>query len=329
MKKLVVLILCLVIAMSLACKRQPQFVEPQTDPIVERSVQPEAETTAEENPETPGAEPQTVPNETEPPTETPEPAPYEPDLSMLPILYRVDWDRTEADMFTCDIDYDGVEEKIAYRFDMENETAYILVDGEELKFTQCSALCSVILVDLDPETPWVNLLVMCDSGSDDYTTTEVHPENGAFVRGVEKEYIALKDDGTLVSYERTDLLGTKDGCRTVHGEKLEPDSEWLTVYMPTEEKLKDKEERKSLIEGGTLLHLKRTINCRIDGEPAKIKKGTYLYLTRYHESGMLMEVRTEDGRIALIAVDCDPDESRYLINGRQQDKVFDNIFYAD
>jgi len=52
-------------------------------------------------------------------------------------------------------------------------------------------------------------------------------------------------------------------------------------------------------------------------------------MTRFHESRMIVEVRTEDGRTALISVDYDPNEYSYLIGGRDQNKVFDNIFYAD
>ena len=343
MKKLVVLILCLAIALSLACADRPQDVAGQSDPIaVVTENTPEPAVDAAEETPAPSAESimdipigmtgspsEEMTPEPVQPSDTPEPTPYQPDLTMLPMAYRVDWEMTEATMFTCDIDYDGEQETISYRFDEKNEIAYILVDDAEMKFTQCSDLNHVILVDLDPETPWVNLLVVCDSGSDDYTTTEVHPENGTLVRGIEKEFVSLDGDGRLVSYERTDLLGTREGKRYVHGERLEPDSEWLTVYTPSEEDLKDKEARKSLIEVGTLLHAKRAINCRINGEPAKIKKGTYLYMTRFHESRMLVEVKTEDGTTALIAVDCDPDAYGYYIGGREQGKVFDNIFYAD
>lgn len=333
MKKIAVFLMCFVMLLCTACaeskpaevapeggeKTEPIAVEPQETPAPEQN-EPESAAEAE-----PAAEATPEP-ETELPTEAPA-TPYTPDLSALPIEYRIDWDRKEGTMFTYDIDFDGEAEKITYRLDEKENATYILVDDESIAFPGSCVLDRVILVDLDPETPWVNLLAVIDMASDDYITTEVHSENGAFVKGVEKEFISLSSDGRLYSHERTDLLGTKDGVRSVSGEKLEPDSEWLEVYTPSEEDLKTN--RDVLIELGTLLHLKRTVNCRIDGKPTTLKKGSYVYMTRFHESRMIVEVRTEDGRTALISVDYDPNEYSYLIGGRDQNKVFDNIFYAD
>lgn len=330
MKRIIPVLLSLLLFLACA-KTNPAEIGAQATqnpgPIVIETEAPSEPLPAQTEPEQPTPEPEQPTPEPEPPTPEPDPTPYAPDLSALPIQYIVDWQQKEATMFTFDIDYDGVAETISYRLDDDIDVTYLFVDEEKIVFSRSSDLNRVILTDLDPETPWVNLLVVIDWGSDDYFTTEVHPENGALQTGVEREFVALSNDGRLISYERTDLLGTKDGVRYVHGEKLEPDSEWLEVWVPSEEELKT--HRKDLIEGGTLLHTKRAVNCRIDGRPDTIKKGSYVYMTRYHESGMLVEVKTEDGRTALIAVDCDPEGSRYLIGGRSQDKVFDNIFYAD
>jgi hypothetical protein len=92
-------------------------------------------------------------------------------------------------------------------------------------------------------------------------------------------------------------------------------------------------DRERLIEGGTLLHLVRDLPCTIDGADAVIHAGSYIYMTRWHESGTLAEIRTEDGTTALLTVEradlLDPELYGYLIDGATQDTYFDNIFYAD
>ena len=93
-------------------------------------------------------------------------------------------------------------------------------------------------------------------------------------------------------------------------------------------------DRESLIENGKLLHLVRDLPCTIDGEAAVIPAGSYIYMTRWHESWTLAEIRTEDGTLtALVTVERadpnDPELYGYLIDGETQDTYFDNIFYAD
>ena len=49
-----------------------------------------------------------------PTPDTPAPDPQvAPDLSMLPIAFHIDWDRTEQRLITFDIDFDGEEETIS------------------------------------------------------------------------------------------------------------------------------------------------------------------------------------------------------------------------
>ena len=66
---------------------------------------------------------------------------------------------------------------------------------------------------------------------------------------------------------------------------------------------------------------------------AVIPAGSYIYMTRWHESGTLAEIRTEDGTTALVAVreadPNDPDLAGCLIDGVMQYEYFDNIFFAD
>jgi hypothetical protein len=360
MRKIIVLSLCLLMLLSVACVNSsgdeaiitnqtaapekteqadgsivvktevPQSAEASEDEITVGTSMPDAQPSPVPETEAPTPEPEAE-TPTPPATEEPTPAPatpYAPDLSLLPQQYQVhDASLTEDVLFRFDVDFDGEEETISYRLDFDDDTTYIVVGDQEVAFTESSMFDRAILIDLDPETPWVNLLVVIDWASDDYVTTEVHMEDGKLVKGVEREDVYLAEDGILRVSERTDILGTNSGSRIVHGEKLESDSEWFECRKLTKNDFTV--DRKINIECGILLHSKRKIKCKIDGNAATLKKGTYLYMTRFHESRQLIEVCTEDGQIALITVDYDPDEYTYTINGYPQNKVFDNICYAD
>lgn len=251
----------------------------------------------------------------------------EEDIPALPIQIRIDADETDAELLTSDIDGDGKDETFSYHLNEYGEMTALYMDGEKLDIDPGNMPSHVIFVDLDPETPYANLMVTVDTGSDDYVTTEFHPENGKMVKGVEKDGIWLMEDGTLMVYERTDLLGTKEGFREVRGEQLEPVSEWLQCTVPN---LNDPAfDRDTALEIGFLLCAAKRIYVTSGGEPAVIEPGTCLYMTRFHESGRLAEICTEDGMTALITVDYLPDRFEYLINWTPQDELFENVFYAD
>jgi hypothetical protein len=126
----------------------------------------------------------------------------------------------------------------------------------------------------------------------------------------------------------TDLLGTRIGWRSCYGEEFTPDSEWTGVSVPTEEDLLHYEEH--LGDYSRLLQLKRELPCTIDGQPATLPEGTILYMTRFHESRRLAEVRTLDGVTALITFTMDEDSWPYLIDGVSQDDYFVyELLYAD
>ena len=257
-------------------------------------------------------------------------APYEPDLSMLPFQYDIEWGVQEGTMLTADLDFDGHAETYSYIFNEDVGYVAILADGVMVFETEdVHVLDHFIFVDLDPATPYANILMVIDWGSADYITTEMHPENGKLVTGVERNGVFLTDDGMLVEYIQTDLLGTKFGKRQVATEQLTPYSEWIDCDVPTKNDWTV--DRQDNIERGFLLHAVRDVEVRVDGKKTYIKAGTYLYMVRFNESRTLVEVCTEDGMHAMIEVEPLKEDFvfTYLLFGVPQDDLFDNIGYAD
>lgn len=238
----------------------------------------------------------------------------------------------EGVLFVCDFDGDGKEEEIRYQKHGQYLTIFLGKKSVEVNFG--AGLEQVILLDLDPDSARLNLLVIYNTGSEDYETAELHMENGRFVRGpVIFAYCTYDGETLLGSASQTDILGTRFGKRTYHGEKLTPDSEWFDCDVIPDD-IPTARDRENLIENGKLLHLIRDLPCTIDGADAVIPAGSYIYMTRWHESWTLAEIRTEDGTLtALVTVQRadpnDPEQYGYLIDGEMQDTYFDNIFYAD
>lgn len=232
----------------------------------------------------------------------------------------------EGVMFVCDFDGDGTEEEITYRLNDSN--IEITVGGASDSLVIGAEISHAILIDLDPDAAGLNLLVVCNFGSEDYETMELYLKNGKLKKGPTIN-VYCEWDGTALrgSRSQTDILGTRFGVRTYHGADLTPDSEWFdSEHIPTESELVS--EREMLEETGILLHVKRDLPCTIDGHDAVIEKGAYLYVTRWHESHTLVEVQTEDGRTAQISVEWQ-DEIGYTIAGLHQNEYFDSVFYAD
>lgn len=229
-------------------------------------------------------------------------------------------------MFSFDFDSDGTEETFSFRLDMEKGTTTIFVGDKSITLKEGCDFLYATLIDLDPHSSRLNLLITIDTGSDDFVTIELHLKNGELKRGPKKDGDCRWNDGALWFYERTDIFGTATGKRTYSGDTLKPDSKWFTMaYIPTAKDLK--KNRKSLIELGTLLHTVRPIPCTINGEQTELPEGTYLYRLRYNEKGTRMVVSTLDGVEATINLKCKDYE--YRINGINADEYFDNVFYAD
>ena len=229
--------------------------------------------------------------------------------------------------------YFGMMPDKMYGYQQHGSDVTISVGDKPVKLSYGAGLEQVILLDLDPSPARLNLLVVYNTGSDDYETAELHMENGRFVRGpVIYAYCHFDGDTVRGFSTQTDILGTKMGERTYHGEDLTPDSEWYDCeVIPSEDEITS--DRANLIEFGQLLHLVRDLPCTIDGADTVIPAGSYIYMTRWHESGTLAEIKTEDGTTALVDVreadPNDPDLYGYLIDGVMQYEYFDNIIFAE
>jgi hypothetical protein len=331
--------------------------ETTPEPDVPETMPPEVHETPEPTPEatpepteapTPEPTEAPTPEPTEVPTPEPKPTPqviygvpqsFKPtkaikDDSNLPVVYNMytmnPKNKKEGQMFTYDLNGDGKAEKISFKLDFNKNRTTITAGKIKITLKDGAELVSAMLIDLDPDTPYKNLVVEIDMGSDDYITIELHIENGKFVRGETLEGISvdLGSDGALHRIEGTDLLGTQTGGRPCHGEHFTPDSEWLYVSQPSEEDIADYEE--FLGDYGWFLQLKRELPCTIDGKAATLPVGTILYMTRFHESRQFAEVRTLDGVTAMIEFTMEDGGWPYMIDGVVQDDYFVyELLYAD
>lgn len=265
----------------------------------------------------------------EEPTPAPdEPTPDEPDGLPLVFLYyeQEDWP-AEGEMFAFDTDGDGTEEVFSYRLNEDAWTTELSAGNLRYTVIEGAALYGAILIDLDPADGVWNLIVSVDEASDDYVTLELHPENGALVCGGMFYGLCTLENGKLWVSERSDVLGTRFGARTYSGVPLTPDSLWLTEeFIPTAESIA--RERSELIEVGVLLITARELPCTIDGEAVRLPKGTALWVTGFKADDSEVSVKLEDGRTALIAIECE-EEFGYRIAGVPQEEYFENLFYAD
>lgn len=359
MKKLTAIVMCIIMTAGIACTgnvpekqdvigQQPEesagTIVTTTDQAQPETPDPTPEPTEEPTPE-PTEEP--TPEPTEAPTPTPEPTPqqlygapqsYKPTHKLkkddLPVVYNMFKEnpkgKKEGRMFTFDLDGDGKAEKISFKLDHKKNRTTITAGKKSIKLNDGAELMYAMLIDLDPETPYTDLVVSIDAGSDDYITIPLHIEKGKFVRGeaLDGVSIGLGSDGVLYRSEGTDLLGTQTGSRPCHGERFTPDDEWLTVSLLSEEDLKNYEEH--LGDYGWFLKLKREMPCTIDGKDTTLPVGTILYMTRFHESRRFAEVRTLEGVTAVIEFTMDEDGWPYLIDGVSQDEYFAyELLYAD
>lgn len=322
MKKTAVLLSCLVLLACLACTAVPSPGEnPDQIVIATESAALPTPGQTESGEQTAAAQPGEPEQQTAQPTGAPG----------LPIVYNVyeevGGNVSEAEMFRYDIDFDGKEEVVSFRIDIENDDTIIRIDEKEVLFDFSSQLIEVILIDLDPETPWVNLLVEIDFASDDYVTTEMHLENGEPVKGVQTEGVSVDENGGIVGYFRTDFLGTRSCRCTCSGEALTPDTVWLDCWYPSEQEIA--EEFDELVEYYDLQITKREVPCTINGKTAKIAKNSYVYLKRINFRDGLAEICTVDGITAIVSYYEEEGGWGYQIDGLSQDEYFDNILYAD
>ena len=268
-------------------------------------------------------------------TETPEHTPASGALGPF-IFYsfhdQPDWrELSSACMFEADLDRDGVAEPISFTIRPDGHCAVAITWGDStIILDRTDELMEAFVLDLDTQSPFYNLLVVVDHGSDSYGTFELHPENGQLVRGASFSGSCRWSENALWSYEITDFLGTAGGKRTRSGDSLTPDSEWLTMcYIPTTEELET--DLEDLVAYGDVIHTVLPVPCTIDGQPNMIPADSYLYRLRIRDDEELIEVKLLDGTVAKIACTLDKDDSwwPYLIDGIEQDEYFDNLLYAD
>ena len=235
-------------------------------------------------------------------------------------------------LFRFDLDQDGAEEEfsLALRPDDEWATAVSMGDSRVILAMGDEPIWAEV-VDLDSASPFYNLLMVFDYGSDSYVTVELHPENGELVQGLTVYGGYRRVAGGLRFEERSDLLGTNFGHRTYRGDDLIPDSVWLDMNVPTEEELK--RDLEGLIDVGTVIHCISPVPCVIDGKKTTLPAETYLYCQRFMDPDLdlVMEVCTLDGTVAQLFFYDDEDEPHEpdRIFTLDMEEYFDNLFYGD
>ena len=231
-------------------------------------------------------------------------------------------------MFEADLDQDGVAEPVSFTLRPNDAWATAITWGQSTVTLDSDEFVSAAVLDLDPASPFYNLLVVVDYGSDSYVTVELHPEQGRLVKGRTIQGSWTWAEDALWFSERTDFLGTASGRRTYSGDGLRPDSPWLEMsYVPTAEELKT--DREDLIEEGVLLHTVQPVPCTVDGQPDLIPADAYVYRLRFRCDDDLTEVALPDGAVAQIACTQGEHGWPYFIDGRDMLDYFDNLFFAD
>ena len=281
--------------------------------------------------QTTGLSPLQAPSD--PPASTPEPQHGGPFLSYF-FYEQPNWESvTSGTLFSCDLDQDGKEEPVTFQLRPNDEWATAITwNGKTTVIDVGDELISAEVLDLDPVSPWYNLLVTVDYGSDSYVTMELHPEDGQLVLGKTIDGGSAWHEGALWFSERSDLLGTNFGKRSYHGDDLTPDSEWLTMnYTPTKEELETEQE--ALIDVGSVIHCAMPVPCYVDGQPATLPEDTLFYCVRFMDPDvdLIMEVCTLDGTIAQLRFYDDEDEPHDAdrIPTMEMESYFDNLLFAD
>ena len=120
----------------------------------------------------------------DPPASTPEPQHDGPFLSYH-FYEQPNWESiTSGTLFSCDLDQDGQEEPVTFQLRPNDEWATAITwNGKPTIIDGGDELISAEVLDLDPVSPWYNLLVTVDYGSDSYVTVELHPEDGQLILG--------------------------------------------------------------------------------------------------------------------------------------------------
>jgi hypothetical protein len=244
-------------------------------------------------------------------------------------------DSVSRTLFTCDLDGDGAAEQISCRIsgDWDDRRLTVTAGSESITVPTESWIMDVesaMVVDLDPNSPSRNLIINL-AGEFNFETAAcaLQSENGRLVMTGPYSRFFWYDGKLYLEPPYNDMLRSHDpGCVGVSGDSLTPDSEWYTwndAYVAYYR------ERYAAF-GGSLtpreLHVIRDLPCTIDGVNTVIPAGSRVTIYGDHRTELLVAVKTEDGRIAVIRVEpCDSDDWEnwcpYTINGVPQDSYFE------
>jgi hypothetical protein len=244
----------------------------------------------------------------------------------------------EGVLFRHDLDGDGTQETISFRQSSEDGDTPVIVciDEAEYPLTELEPRDTVdqaILYKPDPASDDLALVVTTQDFMADWNETAILLLHGREVRQVKAETndaYAYLQDGTLRITARCWLIGTYYGSRVYAGAELEPASEWYETGVLDRVRDRTREEQ---IEFNNLFEVVRDLPCTIDGEPAVIEAGTWVYLLRWKDTDDCAEIMTEDGTIAQITFTTDYDAERdyirgYFIDGVDAESYFDNLNMA-
>lgn len=226
------------------------------------------------------------------------------------VLFRDDWDLSGE---PCEIRLAVDREQFTVTVTDGRRTSEPIHPNIDLKY---NGLQRAILLDLDPDTPYRDLVLVILGEEDTYFTIVMHPDGDRIA--VTKRLIGecIWDGTSLIMNEWTALLGDGSGWRRYSGEELTPESDWLVCESPNS----------IALDHVAWLKTVRDLPCAIDGKPAVIEGGTLLYRTRFNNDAGLVEVCTEDGTIAQITFD-DPDLC--TIDGVYQEEYFEYLPLSD
>ncbi len=326
MRRFLPILLCALLLLSVACAERKTFnVQAATESTPAGN---DASAAVPAGSADPGVPDQTATQSEAPtpePTEAPTPEPTKvPEPILPPMLYDA-WSLgtagdAEIETFHCDLDQDGETETVFVYPDKDAHTCTVTDGKRTIVLEDGCVLDNVILCDLDPTNPWLNLVVVLGEDISEYVTVELHPDGDTFARGATFHSYTTVKNGTIAVLEEAYLLGWSFGYRHRSGEDMHPVEEWVTLkYIPDETDIAENWDM--LVKWGDVLHVARALPCTIDGEPATLPVGTYLIRLRYRDTLDLMEVQTLEGVVAEIAFTFDGET--YLIDGVPQAEYFD------
>lgn len=241
----------------------------------------------------------------------------------------------KGQLFLCDVDGEGGLETIS--FDTDADGYLVIRMGEEeyrcFNAGKGAVLREAILLNPHETTGELTLALETKDAHIDNTTVDVlWLQKGKVHAHVYYPNTSMYlSDGDVYFRERCFTLGSITGTSLRQGNSLRNASDgWVETGVPDRVKDMTREEQ---IEYHDLIKVVRDLPCTIEGTPAVIEAGTWLYVLRWQEKGTpMIEVQTEDGRIATLTFTREYDQSRdlefYTIDDVDAETYFDNLDMA-